>query len=110
MVVGVVSGTYSSIFMAAPLLLFLPHYSKVLLARPAVFGMMLVMTLVGSVMTLKAASGTPALWIGAILAFNIPIHFLMNIFPWLGHKNPDEFIQDQIEKEADERPLDKPGI
>jgi SecD/SecF fusion protein len=110
MIVGVVSGTYSSIFMAAPLLLFLPHYAKALLGRPALFGMMLVATLAGSIMTLKAASGTPLLWVGALLAFNIPIHFLVNIFPWLGHKDPDWFVQEEIEKEKDERPIEKPGI
>jgi SecD/SecF fusion protein len=110
MVVGVVSGTYSSIFMAAPLLLFLPHYAKKLTANHLLFAAMLLATLVGSVMTLRAESGTPLLWAGALLAFNIPIHFLVHIFPWLGHANPDEFIQDQIEQEADERPLDKPGI
>lgn len=110
MVVGVISGTYSSIFMAAPLLLFLPHYSKQLTARPAVLGVMIAATLVGALMVITATSGTPLLWIGALLAFNIPIHFLVNIFPWLGHKDPDSFIQDQIEKEQDERPLDKPGI
>src|SRR5204862_4821186 len=44
MVVGVLSGTYSSIFIAAPLLLFLPHYGKKLTERPALLAVMIVAT------------------------------------------------------------------
>jgi SecD/SecF fusion protein len=110
MVVGVVSGTYSSIFMAAPLLLFLPHYSKKLFRNPSLLVAMIVASLVGVWLMRDQSGASPRLWIGALLAFNIPIHFLVHVFPWLGHKDPDSFIQDQIEREEDERPLDKPGI
>jgi SecD/SecF fusion protein len=110
MVVGVISGTYSSIFIAAPLLMFLPHYWKKFSAKPSVAAAMVVVMMVGAVMTLTAPSGSPRMWIGAALAFNIVIHFLAHLFPWLTHPDPDSFVRDQVEREQDERPLTKPGI
>ncbi len=116
MVVGVVSGTYSSIFIAAPLLLFLPLYSKQFLKSHGAATAMGVATFFGIILTFKA--GAPwmtehmpwAKWVGPLLAFNIPIHFLWHFFPWLAHPDPDSFVREQIDRENDERPLDKPGI
>ncbi len=110
MVVGVVASMYSSIFIAAPLLLFLPVYLKKFTERPWVTTSMIVGTLVGAIITLKATEPGVQLWIGALLAFNIPIHFLRYFFPWLLHEDPDSFVQTEIDRENDDRPLVKPGI
>jgi SecD/SecF fusion protein len=110
MVVGVIASMYSSIFIAAPLLLFLPVYLKKFTERPWVTTAMIVGTLVGAILTLQATEPGAQLWIGAILAFNIPIHFLYYFFPWLLHEDPDSFVQTEIDRENDDRPLVKPGI
>lgn len=110
MVVGVLTSMYSSIFIAAPLLLFLPVYLKKFTERPWVTVGMVLGTLLGAILTLKAAEPGAQLWIGAVLAFNIPIHFLCYFFPWLMHEDPDSFVQAEIDRENDDRPLVKPGI
>ena len=111
MVIGVLTSMYSSIFIAAPLLLFLPYYLKKLAARPAVTTAMVVATFVGTIYLLKATTPAgPQLWVAAAIAFNIPIHFLWYFFPWLTHNDPDSFVRQELEAEADNRPIDKPGI
>jgi SecD/SecF fusion protein len=111
MVIGVLTSMYSSIFIAAPLLLFLPFYLKKLGARPRLTALMVVATLVGTGFLTKAAvTSGPQVWIYALLAFNIPIHFLWYFFPWLTHSDPDSFVREELQAEADNRPIDKPGI
>ena len=111
MVIGVLTSMYSSIFIAAPLLLFLPHYLKKLGARPGVTVAMVLGTLVGTGF-LVSASPAPGLWLWvyAALAFNIPIHFLWFFFPWLTHPDPDSFVREELEAEKDDRPLEPPGV
>jgi SecD/SecF fusion protein len=110
MVIGVLTSMYSSIFIAAPLLLFLPYYLKKLAERPMVTALMVVATLAGAITMLKTTESTAALWIGGALAFNIPIHFLWFFFPWLTHEDPDSFVREELEAEQDTRPVEKPGI
>jgi len=113
MVVGVISGTYSSIFIAAPLLLFLPVYGKRLAARPNVAMGMVIATVAGTLLLLTVKRGETPAWreaLYALLAFNLALHFLWHLFPWLAHPNPDSLVQDQIDDENDQRPLTKPGI
>ena len=110
MVVGVIASTYSSIFIAAPLLLFLPVYLKKFTEKAWLTASMVVATLVGAIMMLTAPEPGTRLWIGSLLGFSIPIHFLLHFFPWLLHPDPDSFVQEEIDKENDERPLVKPGI
>ena len=106
MVIGVLTSMYSSIFIAAPLLLFLPYYLKKLASRPGMTAVMVVATIAGTIVTLKTTGTGTTLWVGAALAFNIPIHFLWFFFPWLTHKDPDSFVRDELEAEKDDRPIE----
>jgi SecD/SecF fusion protein len=110
MVIGVLTSMYSSIFIAAPLLLFLPLYLRKLGQKPMLTAAMILATLVGAILMLGATDLGPRLWIGSLLAFNIPMHFLWFFFPWLFHKDPDSFVREMVEREEAERPTVKPGI
>ena len=110
MVIGVLTSMYSSIFIAAPLLLFLPYYLKKLASRPGTTAVMVLATAAGAITMLKTTEAGPALWIGGLLAFNIPIHFLFFFIPWLTHTDPDSFVREELEAEQDNRPVEKPGI
>jgi preprotein translocase SecF subunit len=110
MVIGVVASMYSSIFIAAPLLLFLPFYLNKMRAAPLRTFVMAIATVVGGLMMFKATEPGIQLWAGVLLAFNIPIQFLWYFFPWLLHTDPDSFVRAEIEREEAERPLTKPGI
>ena len=50
------------------------------------------------------------MYLGIALASNIVIQFLVHFVPWLGHTNPDELLQEEIQAEEDLRPMVKPGI
>lgn len=110
MVIGVLTSMYSSIFIAAPLLLFLPVYLKRLATRPGLTAAMIVATVVGAIMTVTDVSRGPQLWIGVLLAFNIPIHFLAYFFPWLLHEDPDSLVREELAQQELEQPTAKPGI
>jgi SecD/SecF fusion protein len=110
MVIGVLTSMYSSIFIAAPLLLFLPLYLERLAKRPLPTTIMVLATLVGAVLMLGAKEPGVRLWLGVLLAFNIPIHFLAYFFPWLLHEDPDSFVRQRAEVEEQARPTQKPGI
>jgi SecD/SecF fusion protein len=110
MVVGVLTSMYSSIFIAAPLLLFLPLYLKKFSARPSAAALMVIATLAGVILMKDTSQSDVRLWLGAALSFNIPIHFLFHFFPWLLHEDPDSFVREQAEEEERQRPTQKPGI
>lgn len=110
MTVGVISGTYSSIFIAAPLLLFLPSYKEKLFRRPAVTAAMFVATFAGMIIMSNAQQHGGLFFVGVAMAFNVPVHFLWYFFPWLGHKDPDEFVHAQAAQEEELLPVSKPGI
>jgi preprotein translocase SecF subunit len=110
MVIGVISGTYSSIFIAGPLLLFLPDYWRKLSAKRGVFWTQLLATVVGALVGIAAPGHGAQMWVGVALAANIPIHFFMHFIPWLGLSDPDSLLEEEIQVEEKERPLHKPGI
>ncbi len=110
MVVGVISGSYSSIFIAGPLLLFLPGYWRKLSANRVRFTVQLITTVVGAIMAVTPHGHTPTVYIGFLLAANIPLHFFAHFIPWLPNQDPDSLLSDEIEAEDRARPLAKPGI
>ncbi|MCG3133307.1 MAG: hypothetical protein HMLKMBBP_00441 [Planctomycetes bacterium] len=110
MVVGCVAGAYSSIFMAAPMLLFLPGYGKILGARKGLLAVQLLLTLVGGIVALTSEGHGLKTWIGLVLAMNIPLHFLFHFLPWLGHPDPDSLVVEAQPETERDRPLDAPGI
>ena len=110
MVIGVISGTYSSIFIAGPLLLFLPGYWRKLSANHARLWVQLAVTLVGAIVAITAKGHGPTMLVGFTLAANIPAHFFAHFIPWLGNDDPDSQLDEEIEEEDKQRPLHKPGI
>ncbi len=110
MVIGVVSGTYSSIFIAGPLLLFLPDYWRKLSANRRVLWVQLIASAVGAIMGITAKGHGAQMYIGVALAANIPIHFFAHFIPWLRLDDPDSLLEDEIAVEEKQRPLHKPGI
>ncbi len=88
MMVGVVAGTYSSVAIACPLLLFLPLYGARLaaLGRAVVWGMIAALV-AGSVLAL-AGDGVVA-WIGLGLSSLLPLHFLGSLLRWLNIDDAD---------------------
>ena len=75
----------------------------------AVTTAMVVATLAGMLIMNRATEPSVRV-LGAVLAFNMALHFLWFFFPWLLHKDPDSFVKEQLLEEEDQRPLDKPGI
>jgi SecD/SecF fusion protein len=110
MVIGVISGTYSSIFIAGPLLLFLPGYWRKLSANRKLLMGQLIATVVGGIVAITAKGHGPTMLVGLIFAANIPIHFLLHFIPWIGFGEPDSLLQEEIDAEEKQRPLKKPGI
>ncbi len=110
MLVGGIVGTYSSIFIAAPLLLFLPGYFRVLAARPKLTAVQVVAMLGGMVTAMVAEGFGWQLWIGTALGSNLAVHFLVYFIPWLRHPDPDKLLHEEVEAEALERPVASPGI
>jgi SecD/SecF fusion protein len=111
MIVGSISGSYSSIFIAAPMLLFLPGYGKKLMKRRGLLISMVVATIVGTVMAITAKGHGTQLWIGAALASCLPVHFLAYFLPWLGHPDPDALVVEETGvTETDDEPLQAPGV
>lgn len=109
MIIGSISGSYSSIFMAAPLLLFLPGYARAFAkSRPVAIGMCLA-AVVGSILAVTAKGHGTQFWTGVGLASLIPIHFLALFVPWLAHPDPDSLIVDADGPE-EELPLQAPGV
>lgn len=109
MIVGSIAGSYSSIFIAAPLLLFLPAYTKRLLAKRLAFWGMCVAAVVGAIMAVTAKGDPARLWIGVALASLIPVHFLAHFIPWLGHADPDSLVVEEAVA-SEEPPLVTPGV
>lgn len=110
MVIGVISGTYSSIFIAGPLLLFLPGYWRKLSANRTRLWIQLGATLVGGIVAITAKGHGPTMLVGFVIAANIPIHFFLHFIPWIGFADPDSLLEEEIAVEAKQRPLHKPGI
>lgn len=110
MVIGCIAGAYSTIFIASPILLFLPGYGQKLTANRRVFVAMVISTVVGTVVGVTATGHGPAMWAGVALALALPVHFLVHFVPWLWHPDPDSLVQDRIDAEDRERPLAAPGI
>ncbi len=109
MVTGCIAGSYSTIFIAAPLLLFLPGYGKILVANRARFIFQIVLTLVGTLIALRSEGHNIWTWVGFVLASNIGIHFLCYFIPWLAHPDPDSLVEKE-QATTDDRPLAAPGI
>jgi len=110
MTVGVVAGSYSTYFIAAPILLFLPGYGHKLMARPRFFAAMCATSALGAILTLTAKGHGVQLWVGAALAATVPLHFLAAFIPWLGHKDPDSLVLEESEEQEGEPPLVSPGV
>jgi preprotein translocase subunit SecF len=110
MLIGVVTGTYSSIFIAAPLLLFLPVFGKKFAANQTVAWVRVVASLVGAIVALQSVGHHASMWIGVVLAVNVPLQFFYELARWLPLADPDALLQSEIEHEEDLRPLTKPGI
>jgi SecD/SecF fusion protein len=110
MVLGVVCGTYSSIFIAAPLLLFLPVFWKIFSKRPQLAMAQVVITLVGGVLAVTSKGHGVTMWLGALMSTNIAIQFVLAFVPWLKDEAPDALLEEEIQVEEDTRPLRKPGV
>ncbi len=89
LMVGVITGTYSSIFIASPMLLFLPwHYLR---GRSGIFWVLVTVTLVGFVIQLFAPTGWfHYLTIAATIAY--PAYFLVDLVRWLLIPEPDRAL------------------
>ncbi len=110
MVIGVISGTYSSIFIAGPLLLFLPDYWRRFSENRQRMWLQLAATFVGAITAVVATDNLVLSIVGLVLASNVVLHFLFHFIPWLGLDDPDALLVEEIEVEERDRPLHKPGI
>ena len=110
MVIGVISGSYSSIFIAGPLLLFLPDYWRKLSANRTRLWIQIALTGVGIIVGITSKGHGVGTIAGVLMAANIPIHFLLHFVPWLRHEDPDALLEPEITAEEEARPLHKPGI
>lgn len=105
MIVGSFAGSYSTVFIAAPVLLFLPRYSQILAARSGALLGMCVAAGIGAMLAISSREQDAyhwRLWAGIGLASILPLHFLAHLVPWLGHPNPDELVVADQEALADE--------
>jgi SecD/SecF fusion protein len=91
LMVGVVTGTYSSVFIAAPMLLFLPwHYLR---GRGLRFWGAIALTLVGGIMLLFAEGrGMAFTGISLALLAVYPVYFLAEYIYWLFLPDPDRSL------------------
>ena len=91
MTVGVVVGSYSSVAIASPMLLFLPVYFDRLrkLGRGPVLGLVAAF-LVGMVIAITQ-DGIPSR-VGEVLALLLPGHMLLHLFGWVVRKDPDAMV------------------
>ncbi len=91
LMVGVITGTYSSIFVASPMLLFLPwHYLR---GRKGPFWICIALTVVGlgaSLFTDLAPAWFTIVTIGAIAVY--PTYFLIELVRWLFIPDPDRAL------------------
>ncbi len=91
LMVGVITGTYSSIFVASPMLLFLPwHYLR---GRKGIFWISLsvmLLGMVGSLFTEMAPAWFTYLTLGAIAFY--PAYFLVDLVRWLFIPDPDRAL------------------
>lgn len=110
MVVGVLSGTWSSIFIAAPLLLYMPVFWRSFSANRTRAWVQVAASAVGGILAVTTAGHNVQTYVGIALAANIPLHFIAVFIPWLFVENPDEELRVEIEAQEAERPLAKPGI
>jgi SecD/SecF fusion protein len=99
MTVGCVAGSYSTIVIAAPLLLFLPLYRKLLqgMGPAATLGLPAALGLGIAVATLTHG---PASWVGMALAAALPGHFLYHLHRWLSDADPDATLKRLVAEEA----------
>ncbi|MHC4924330.1 MAG: protein translocase subunit SecD [Planctomycetota bacterium] len=102
MSVGVVLGTYSSIAIASPLLLFLPVYIRDLykLGTAMVWGLMVGM-FAGLAMAF-ALDGVLAI-VGAGLAALLPLHFAWKLIGWLAVEDADALLREAAGKNVASR-------
>lgn len=110
MTIGVVAGSYSTYFIAAPILLFLPGYGRRLTARRSLFVAMCLATVVGTIVAVTGKGHGLQMWIGAAIASVIPLHFLAHFVPWLGNRDPDSLVVEETTDTVDEPPLTSPGV
>jgi len=102
LIIGVLTGTYSSIFVASPMLLFLPwHY----LRGRKKFWIMIALSAVGIVMSLF--SGTTLVSIGAfnitvalLLALSYPAYFLLDLVRWLLIEDADRALNRALREQG----------
>jgi SecD/SecF fusion protein len=92
MVIGVLTGTYSSVAIASPLLLFLPLYGASLrkLGRPVQVGLFAALGI--GLLLAMATDGASAVF-GGFLAAVLPAHFLWGLLRWLPEKDPDALVR-----------------
>ncbi len=91
LMIGVITGTYSSIFVASPMLLFLPwHYLR---GRKGIFWLTLATTLVGMVAVLFSDLA-PAwfFWVAVGAISMYPVYFLIDLVIWLFLPDPDRAL------------------
>jgi SecD/SecF fusion protein len=91
LMIGVITGTYSSIFVASPMLLFLPwHYLR---GRRGPFWLFVGLSVLGAIAILFTEFFGPwYLWlcIAAIAAY--PLYFLAELVYWLFNRDPDRAL------------------
>ncbi len=92
MVIGVLTGTYSSVAIASPLLLFLPLYGASLrrLGRPVQAGLFAALGI--GLLLAMATDGTSAV-LGGLLTALLPAHFLWQLLRWLPERDPDALVR-----------------
>ena len=87
LMIGVITGTYSSIFVASPMLLFLPwHYLR---GRRGLFWPTVIVSLLAVIAQVFAADGSTILLVFQIAAFTYPAYFLIDLVRWLFIDDPD---------------------
>ena len=85
--VGVITGTYSSIFVASPMLLFLPwHYLR---GRRGAFWPAVLLSVLGVVAQVFATEGSTLMLVFQIAALAYPAYFLLDLVRWLFVDDPD---------------------
>jgi preprotein translocase SecF subunit len=91
LIVGVITGTYSSIFVASPMLLFLPwHYLRG--KRFGLFWMMVGVSVVSLIGLLFSPAGSAMETVWEVLKWTYPAYFLIDLSLWLFMKDPDKAL------------------
>lgn len=98
LIVGIITGTYSSIFVASPMLLFLPwHYIRGQQGNR--FWILVGVSILGLLVMLFATT-TTTMWIAGALIAAYPIYFFAELFRWLALPDPDRALNTVLRTRA----------